>query len=847
MLMRVDSYLNAYHGYFWQWEDDATVLGIAGGNTIAYSQYIEALIDLLQEQGLPPFGSLLLALIAISANAKDDLKELKRRVESDYPDTAKSGLFDEAFAFLNTLQAMPESFKTGAKRIMLIQAAFQNAHNLLSPHKNKRLWEKHYLPDVLMLKNGISDIIVKREFSALAIQGRRLPGVAELEARILGLPEVDEDFFNFQTPERKEPKKGQEYVDELLEDDRAFKTASLIQSVWSGLDIPFQQTISSEQPIGGVSDLTNKGQFDKLLTSEFANDDITFLSRLANGEALYMNREAPPAENKFERVILLDASLKNWGRPKLIAHAVMLAIAKHPKSNFGYACYTLGPGYQRIGIETVEEVVDGLSNLETSIDASEGLSCFFEQHTISTSQQVIYIGAAEAMKSAAFLRAFNDYKQHIQFRVSITANGRVSLHKNTSKSLKHVHDFTLPLEKLWEQRKPSKEKHSTENGLDIGILLPEPPKCRDTLYTENGAIFKITNNGHILKSYSPKTAYAEVGWEEVGVGIHLPKGIYEIGNNEKGDWVLLVYLESDREILLINLTTGGHKKCHYPNWSHHTQWKKTWPDKSFIFFDGRFVHSNEEGTWNIKMDGTVEKDNQSNFGLLYVEERLAIVRKNQSRKSKHSVLKNIQSVYIGMGGELGFDSHLLRINPDQHIAIRNAHMTRPLVKAESVGEHEFIFSDSSQVSTSKQGYIILRSANSDLPTIYLPSVLGKTLGLAAGKHFTGNNYYQKYRQFAVYLDKRGGEPLKVVKTIKSRLGTGLKEARIKTDVGGNLGAFSLFEATQLLRKLEADGATARMEEETTHPGAADFAIMAGFQFFDTYIKAFIKHIVDHGA
>jgi len=844
--MRVTNYLNAYHGYFWQWEDDASVVGIVGGNTIAYSQYLEQVVDLLQEQGLPPFGSLLLALIATNSDAKSDLEELKRRMEMDFPRSAEGGLFNEAFSFLSTLQNMPASFKTGVKRIMLLQAAFQNSHNLLSSEKTNRLWEKHYLPEALMLKAGISDIIVKRDFSALAIQGRRITSVAALEALVTGLPEIDEDVLDFQTPERPEPKSGQEYVDELLEDDRAFKVASLIQSVWSGLDIPFQQTISSEQPMGGVSDLTNKGEFDKLLTSEFANDDLTFLSRLANNEALYLNREAPPAESNFERIILLDASLKNWGLPKLIAHAIMLAIAKHPKSNFGYTCYSLGHNYTIMGIETVEEVIDGLSNLETSIDASEGLDCFFNHHSVSAHQQVIYIGAEDAMKSPEFLRAYNDYRHHIQFRISIVDNGKVSLYKTTSKSLKHIHDFTLPLEKLWEQKRlPPTKNSGGERTMDINILLPEPPKCRDTLYDQSGVVFKVTNNGHILKSYSYKTALREMGWEEIGINVNPPKGIYEIGKNEEGQWILLVYQESKREILLINLADGSVQACFFPHWSSHTSWKHLWSDKSFIFFKGSFHHHNEQGKWSISLDGTL--DNNNLLSHVDVEERLSIVHKNASRRYAHSVLKNISAVYISEAGELGFDSHVLRVNPDQHISIRNAPLSKRAISAQGVSEHEFVFQDSSQVITSKQGYIVLKSADSNLPAIYLPSVLGKTLGLAAGNHFAGNTFYQKYRQHRVWLDQSGKEPLKVVKTIKSSLGTGLKEAKMKTDFGGDLGSFPLFEATQLLRKLESDGATVRMEEDTNHPGAADFVGIRGFEFFKTYIEAFIKHIVDYGA
>jgi hypothetical protein len=39
-------------------------LSIDGGHTIAYRKHISAILDYLSEYGIPPFGSLLLVIIA---------------------------------------------------------------------------------------------------------------------------------------------------------------------------------------------------------------------------------------------------------------------------------------------------------------------------------------------------------------------------------------------------------------------------------------------------------------------------------------------------------------------------------------------------------------------------------------------------------------------------------------------------------------------------------------------------------------------------------------------------------------------------------------------------------------
>ena len=91
--------------------------------------------------------------------------------------------------------------------------------------------------------------------------------------------------------------------------------------------------LPGDQPLGGFSDLSNKGDFDKLLISEFANDELLLLSRVANNEALVLHREIPPGTDDLQRVVLLDVSLKSWGNPRILAYATMLAIARHPRTD----------------------------------------------------------------------------------------------------------------------------------------------------------------------------------------------------------------------------------------------------------------------------------------------------------------------------------------------------------------------------------------------------------------------------------------------------------------------------------------------------------------------------------
>src|SRR5262249_43059870 len=58
-----------------------------------------------------------------------------------------------------------------------------------------------------------------------------------------------------------------------------------------------------------------------------AYDDETLAMRIALKEALYIRRESPSHPTARRRAVLVDTSLRLWGRPRVYAAAVALALA----------------------------------------------------------------------------------------------------------------------------------------------------------------------------------------------------------------------------------------------------------------------------------------------------------------------------------------------------------------------------------------------------------------------------------------------------------------------------------------------------------------------------------------
>ncbi len=107
-------------------------------------------------------------------------------------------------------------------------------------------------------------------------------------------------------------------------DDELGTMARLAQTVASTLSLPRLPSDPDVLPIGGVSDVTNRGKPDRLLMSELALDSDLMIARIANGQALYLRREQPPQPEPKHRCLILEAGVRMWGTMRLYGAAFAL-------------------------------------------------------------------------------------------------------------------------------------------------------------------------------------------------------------------------------------------------------------------------------------------------------------------------------------------------------------------------------------------------------------------------------------------------------------------------------------------------------------------------------------------
>ena len=122
-------------------------------------------------------------------------------------------------------------------------------------------------------------------------------------------------------------------IDRLQDDEELGGLARIARHMMAAIHLPRAISDREDLPVGGVSDISNRGPMDRLLLSELAHDDLTLAVRIAMNEALYLRRETPPSNPPKHRAVLLDSGVRLWGVPRVFATAVGMALAAGAQRN----------------------------------------------------------------------------------------------------------------------------------------------------------------------------------------------------------------------------------------------------------------------------------------------------------------------------------------------------------------------------------------------------------------------------------------------------------------------------------------------------------------------------------
>lgn len=381
------TYYQAPPNYFWKWAEDGKVIEWKNGNTICFTQDLVRLLKAITNSGVPSFGSVLLVLAACndSWSSSSDcigilygLKNSIPKVETDSDDDVIEYYMNQAVKGMDMIALLPKELKKGIKRAHLMHEVFKNSRYVI--HENNITSSVDELSsgrlDNYILSNGneITRAQFKEDLANIKNVFHQYSYPAKLEQQLrTGIFEIPEP-----APIEVPAAMPGNLLEQLSAEPRTKALAGLTKLIIAAMNIPMHSTGSSDQPFGGVSDITNKGDYDRLLLSELAYDDNIFLSRLANNEALYFRREVPPDNPVNKRIILVDTTIKMWGIPKVFAMSAAIACTLNVKHKEVIETFMLG-GSEALQADTTTAngIMQGLELLDHSLNCCDALHNFF--------------------------------------------------------------------------------------------------------------------------------------------------------------------------------------------------------------------------------------------------------------------------------------------------------------------------------------------------------------------------------------------------------------------------------------------------------------------------------------
>lgn len=730
-------FFQAPEHHFWIWEDNTDVIAVNGGMTIAYREHVMHILSQLSPGGVPPFGALLMCIAATNPMGSVLIQQVQDKLKA-CPENIYPELLDDCIAFMHTLSRLPQQYKSGEDKLLMLRSIFHKCHNQYS-YKQLQAhlysYQKgNYNAAKLMKKQAFNLSLILKDCRTMSLLNRHYSSPEDILQAMAAVPGAD---FRLPAEPADTPAHSSDFVEELENNYRSFHIGRLIRRIWSGLTIPFHNTLPSAQPVGGVSDLSNKGDYDRLLISEYANDDLLFLSRLANNEALYLQREVPPEQNERERIILIDVSLKNWGTPKVLAHALMLAIARHPKTDIRCRAFVIGSGYREIFFGSVKGVIEGIQHAQPILNPAAGLQKFLDEYPGQNSE-IVLISVAGVLKQPAMQKVMQDNQQRIQYRLLTDNEGHISVYKRMQNSLRFIQTIQLPLEELWKPRsRPTVSATvplpASENE-EFPLLFPPQNNIR-RLIPLNNTLYLISNERSLLSCPGMSPAPLQ-GWQMQVNKLPYSTTACEMGMGSNGILYLLLFHARKRELCILNVNSGKYTMIPFPDWKYSGNYPH------FFFSNDRFFYLlNQQHYWTIDPEqGTLLKNEQRSWNEL--SEAYHLREKEYAQISASPtlgfspVLKNISRIFITPHKTLVIHNHELSLLPKDMRFVPVTELT-PLVYAEDLNKNTFHFADGSSIHINRNGMLKLRSSKSTLPDIWIPSVLDLDLAAAAGPHFTG--------------------------------------------------------------------------------------------------------------
>lgn len=786
-------YFKPPENYFWHWTEAGFVIEWREGETICFREDLVNIIKKLSREGWPPLGAMLLVLSACRETAGTAAADQgviypalrlidffeKNRLELKFTKDSMAA----AIRFLQLVAALPVELRTGNARTWLLYVIFKNAttkikHNntayFISVFNSGKVDHVVFVRDpkdrTTVAVTGVNDGNVTThtgkafidDMAWLQMALQVFPTQAELETAVrTGMPDVP----NAAEGEETIPETG-DLLEQLEQDPGTVGLAQLTQRLIAALNIPMHAHGSSDQLFGGVSDITNRGNFDRLLLSELAHDDLSLMARLANNEALYLRREELPSHPEKQRILLIDTTIKMWGLPRVFAVSAALACARNNKAKAQISSYTLfGNAFKEVDLTTKTGVVNSLEQLDASLHCGRALTVYIDQAKLSEEDEVFLITEEETTHNGLFQSILASLKKPVNFLVTVNRNGQLQFYEYRNGRRKMLSEAKFDLQELLfnTKRKDKTQVKRTLSDKMPAIMRVDPaplffPTSKIRFTTE--CFYELRKDHVVCVTIDQRVLY----WDSRTRGAreiidYLEPGRFCFGAINYSTICILVYSGASRYCRLyeVNLESNNVEITKLP---------ETITQVNEMAFDGGYFYIKANGhLFSIEAtSGSVQLggNNPGTFDDIITRYKNRLVNLTYFKKlvnDGYTTLNTVKSVYINHNGDLGFDErHVAFKDKSGMIVIEHNQQDRN----KSWKEHKamevavssfdipntnlrfskFVWNDGSEVLVDSRGFMHLRSSDASIPEITIVMIMGKpTACWAADGNICGSAYF----------------------------------------------------------------------------------------------------------
>lgn len=442
--------------------------------TILFRNDLEELLQELDGLRTVPFEVILLVVgVANNSIKLSDFNEYILKFPRYAFDETK---LKQALQLLRDIEALPDKFKTGEARVHLLSELLltvdQNYYQyslrlMLGALKSGSINDK-----LLNSNEQLTHQDLDRILTCLSGIQLHFPDSSSLKNKLVtGIANFPQDVITIET--KKDQEKKENLLEQLLENSETSGIAELAKYLHSALSISGLFKDREHTDIGGVSDISNKGRLDQLIHTEWAYEDLMFMNRVINKEALYIKRDDPPSNNDPDRIILVDTSLLNWGTThKLMAACVLAFVTKDLSKK--WQVVTL----QENGSRTFE-----LSDKESFFSFMEVLSPCLE--TISSASdivldskkksEILLLSGPELIENPGTLKQLGELQESLSHILLLGRTGELS-HYAVNKGLRvQKKKLLLDLEATLYKSKPNSTDDASLSFLNrqpAPLLMP---------------------------------------------------------------------------------------------------------------------------------------------------------------------------------------------------------------------------------------------------------------------------------------------------------------------------------------------------------------------------------------